>query len=540
LAPDAPANEHWKTQPMTTGTARDVLLLAVLLYVAVITWFSPPGLQDYPNHLARALIMEDLIFHRGAEFGSAYQYHFLFTPYVLGDLCLAALVAVCGVSIAGTLWVILAFLSLPSGLLFYLRARQTSSDVTVLMLLISLYLSTDTFFVMGFTEFKLSIAVLFVALGLVEHLRQRWTGMRYAAFAVIVIASYLTHLAATVFIGAAVGASAVWSVVVRRSQITREILLILPVGLMLAWHELVAINYRQPTDLINPFSVWGTPERKVQHLVWDFLRYNLHHELVLLGLLGGLLVLALRDRLVREGLSRDGLFRVRSSRGDLPRKPSQTRSQTLEPWAYAVVFLILYIALPFGQTEASYIDVRTLAVVPVFLILGLLNLPRRATSTGTVVYYVAIALVAANLAILTLHFRQNSLWLEQYRAIAAKIPERSAVLPIYTGGRLRNLYTDLHAGSFAVIDRHALIPYQFSGNVGSPMKYFRYVRLPYAPTEFWYNEKRDDSIDWPRVRATYSYALIMKPFSPTRIPLQGRIVAQNDAAELLAIDSSKR
>ena len=79
---------------MTTGTARNFLLLAVLLYMAVIAWFSPLVIQDYPNHLARALIMEDLLFHHGAVFGSDYQYHFLFTPYVLGDLLLAGLVAV--------------------------------------------------------------------------------------------------------------------------------------------------------------------------------------------------------------------------------------------------------------------------------------------------------------------------------------------------------------------------------------------------------------------------------------------------------------
>ena len=68
---------------MTQGTARNVLLLAVLLYVGVIAWFSPLVIQDYPNHLARAVIMDDLIYHHGAEFGSTYQYHFLFTSYVL-------------------------------------------------------------------------------------------------------------------------------------------------------------------------------------------------------------------------------------------------------------------------------------------------------------------------------------------------------------------------------------------------------------------------------------------------------------------------
>jgi hypothetical protein len=504
---------------MTTGTARNFLLLAVLLYMAVIAWFSPLVIQDYPNHLARALIMEDLLFHHGAVFGSDYQYHFLFTPYVLGDLILAGLVAVVGLSTAGIVWAILTFLSLPLSLLAYLRARQTSPEVTVLMLLVSLYLSTDTFFIMGFTEFRLSVALVFVALALMELLRQRWSVTRYAAFVFIIIASYLTHLAATVFIGAAVGISAAWRVAFRQARISREILMIVPMVVMLAWHQLVAVNYRQPTDLFNQFSIWG--HKKVSHLTWDFLRYNTYQELAALVLLVALLGFALRERLFRDGLSRK-------------------RSQVLEPWAYATMFLIMYVALPFAQAEASYIDVRALALVPVFLILGLLNLPRRATSTGSVTYYLAIALVAVNLAILTFHFRKNSIWTANYRAVVAEIPEHSRVLPIYTGVRFRDLLVYLHAGSFAVMDRHALIPYQFSGNVGSPMKYFRYEHLPYAPSEFWYHEGKDASVDWHRVSDTYGYALIMKPFSPARIPLQGHVVAQNDAVELLAIDSAKR
>ncbi|HEY1212983.1 MAG TPA: hypothetical protein VGE93_05050, partial [Bryobacteraceae bacterium] len=373
----------------------------------------------------------------------------------------------------------------------------------------------------------LSVALVFVALALMELLRQRWSVTRYAAFVVIIIASYLTHLAATVFIGAAVGISAAWRVAFHRraafreARITAEILLILPMVVMLAWHQLVAVHYRQPTDLYNQFSIWGTPRRKISKLTWDFLRYNTNQELAALVLLVALLGFALRERLFRDGLSRKG-------------------PQVLEPWAYAAMFLVMYVALPFAQAEASYIDVRTLALVPVFVILGLLNLPRRATSTGSVVYYLAIALVAVNLAILTFHFRKNSIWIAHYRAVVAKIPEHSRVLPIYTGVRVHDLLTYLHAGSFAVIDRHALIPYQFSGNVGSPMKYFRYAQLPYAPSEFWYHEGKDASVDWRRVSDTYRYALIMKPFSPERIPLKGHIVAENDAVELLAIDSAKR
>ena len=499
---------------MSYGTARNVLLLAVLSYVGVIAWFSPLVLQDYPNHLARALVMEDLVFHHGVEFGSTYQYHFLFTPYVLGDLILATLVAVVGVSAAGALWVILTFLSLPLSLYAWLRARRTSPEVTMLMLLISLYLSTDTFFIMGFTEFRLSVAIVFVALALLELLRRRWSWALFATFAGVVVVSYLTHLAATVFIAAAVGTSALWRLLLRQARLLREIAVMIPMLAMLAWHQLVAIHYRQPTDLVNQFSFWGTPFKKVLHLPWDFLRFNIYQEGVVLVLLGACLVFARRERLFRKS------------------------PEVLEPWGYAVLFLILYVVLPWGQTEASYIDVRTLALVPVFLILGLLNLPRRATSTGTVVHVLAIALVAANLAILTFHFHKSSVWLAQYRAVVAKIPAHSSVLPIYTGGRNRNLYIYLHTAAFAVMDRHAVTPYEFSGNVGSPMKYFRYSRLPYAPTEFWYDEARE--VDWGRVRDTYQYALIMKPFSPIRVPLEGRVVAQNDTAELLALQPSQR
>lgn len=501
---------------MSLRTARSVLLLAVLMYVGIIAWFTPLVIQDYPNHLARALVMEDLIFHHGAQFGSTYQYHFLFTPYVLGDLILAALTAVLGISVAGSVWVILTFLSLPLGLLAYLRAREVSPDVTVLMLFISLYLSTDTFFIMGFTEFRLSVAVVFVALALMELVRKRWSWAYYGAFVVVVITSYLTHLAATVFIGAAIGASAAWRLMLRETRASLESLLLAPVVVMIAWHELVAVNYRLPTDLMNQFFIWGTPRTKYLNLDWDLLRFNTYQELVVLALLVALLALAWRDRVFRK------------------------ERRVLESWAYAGVFLVLYIALPFAQSEASYIDVRTLALVPVFLILGMLNLPRRATRTGSAAFYFAIALVAANLALLTFHFHKDSLWLARYRAIVAQVPKRADVLPIFTGIRVRSLYMDLHAGSFAVLDRHAEIPYLFSGDVGSPMKYFRYAHHPYAPTEFWYKEGKDHSVDWQRIRNTYQYALIMKPFDPARIPLQGQIVAQNETVELLARAPSHR
>jgi hypothetical protein len=53
---------------MTDRTARGLLALVVLAYIAVFLRFPPLDIQDCPNHLARALVMEDLIFRNMPSF----------------------------------------------------------------------------------------------------------------------------------------------------------------------------------------------------------------------------------------------------------------------------------------------------------------------------------------------------------------------------------------------------------------------------------------------------------------------------------------
>jgi hypothetical protein len=506
---------------MTERTARGLLALVVLAYIAVFLRFPPLDVQDYPNHLARALVMEDLIFRHGAEFGQSYQFHFLFTPYVLGDLLLAGLIQLAGFKAAASIWVILTFLSLPASLFMYLRARQTSAEVTVLMLFISLYLSTDTFFVLGFLEFRLSIALVLVALALVELLRRRWSVANYVIFAAVVVTAYLTHLAAIAFIATAAGVSAVWRIILGKSRIDREALLMIPVIGVLAWHFMVAVHYRQSQDIVAETDNWGTVAGKVTGLAWHFVRYNRLQDSLLIAMLVTFLLLCLREKRIWG-------------------KDAFVKPEVLEPWGYATVFFGLYVALPVEQVEASYIDVRALTFVPLFFVLGLLNLPPRTpgvvSRTSTVLVCVAAAVAVANLVYLAHHFRKDSLWLAQYRAVVANIPEHAVVLPVYSGHRIRSIYPGLNVASFAVIDRHALIPYLFSGDRGSPMKYFRYARRLYTPDGLWYQSRLDRDIDWKEVPQNYRYLLMMKPFEAGRILIKTHTIAENDAAALLAID----
>jgi hypothetical protein len=506
---------------VTARTACGLFALAVLAYLGVFLWFSPLPLQDYPNHLARAVIMADLLFRHGAEFGQGYQFHFLLTPYLLGDLLLAALVYLSGVGVAAVIWAILTFLSAPAAVYVYLRATRASTEVTVLMLFVSLYLSTDTFFVMGFFEFRLSIALALVALALVELLRQQWSGARYGMFVALIVLTYLTHLAAIAFIAAALGVSALWRVALRKSRIDREIYLFIPIVCVLAWHLVEASTYRQPDDLVGHKTSWGTIGMKVADLSWDLVRYHRQRDFLVMATLLTSLLLYLGGRRLwgREGI---------------------VTPQVLEPLAYGALFIGLFIVLPYEQTEAAYIDVRAMALAPFFLVLGLLNLPPSTAPWASRLTGPAICLAAAvacvNLGYLALYFEKESGWLPQYRAIVASIPTNSTVLPVTTEKKAGNVVMHLHAASYAVIDRHALIPYLFSGDNGSPMKYFRYVHRPAAPAELWYRSGWDRTVDWPQVSRDYQYLLITKPFDADRIRLKTRTVAENDAAALLAVE----
>jgi hypothetical protein len=507
---------------VTTRTAYGLFALVVLAYIAVLSWFSPLLLQDFPNHLTRALVMADLMFRHGTEFGQSYRVHLLPIPYVSGDLALTSLVQVAGINVAAAIWAVLAFLCLPAAVYAYLRALRASTEVTVLMLFISLYLSTDTFFVMGFFEFKLSIALMLVALAMVELLRQQWSGVRFGIFAALIVLTYLTHLAAIVFIAAAVGASAVWRIVLGKSPVDREVYLFIPIACVLAWHLVEAVSYRQPADLVAQPSRWGM-DTKVARLSWDFVRYHRARDSVVMGTLLAFLLIYMGGRRLR---GRQGIV----------------TPQVLEPLGYAVLFLGLYIVLPFEQTEASYIDVRALALAPFFVILGVLNLPPSATPSASVLRlnisttFLAAAVACVNLAYLVFHFQKESVWLAQYRAIVAGIPAGSTVLPVYTENKAGNLLRHLHAGSFAVIDRHALIPYLFSGDNGSPMKYFRYVHRPDSPDEVWYPSHQDRTVDWAQVSRQYQYLLIIKPFDAGRIHIRAHTIAENAAAALLAVE----
>jgi len=232
------------------------------------------------------------------------------------------------------------------------------------------------------------------------------------------------------------------------------------------------------------------------------------------------------------------------------------------------------VILPSAYEDSTYVDVRAMCLVALFLVLAALHLPpppEAGSSFSTrPVLGVALLLACVNFAYLVLHMGRNEAWLTRYRQVVAAIPAGSKVLPVYTQVSQMDLAPFLHAASYVTLDRAAVIPYLFSGNRGDLMTYFTYKHRPYMPDESWYKSLeywntlpeatyevggrsytwrfyyfRPDRewkmaevvpIDWNRVACEYDYLLVMVPFREPYLEVPTTPVKYNETAALLAVD----
>ena len=205
-------------------------------YVACITRLASLPMQDYPNHVARAAVMADLLFHQGSSFGAYFQVHLAAMPYVLPDLVLMSLLEVFGLAVGTALFTSLALLSLPCAMYFYAQVRNCTPLARLFVFLLSLYLSTDWFFVAGFMAFRLALALIVMSLAIADLLRTRWSTGLFTAHVLVLVAGYLTHLTAPLFVAVALGVSALIRLWAGTTTVRRESYLFAPVAVLLMWH----------------------------------------------------------------------------------------------------------------------------------------------------------------------------------------------------------------------------------------------------------------------------------------------------------------
>src|SRR5665213_404045 len=166
-----------------------VLILAMMLLAPIWSVAFPP-LLDYPNHLARAFVLAHLA-DSHFSFAQFYKADWGAYPYLGMDALLAVLGRVFPIETAGRVYLSLCALALPGAAWFFLREAQPNSGAVSLW---ALLISYNVFFLEGFLNFDLSIAVGFLALGLWLRWLARQGIARWISSLVAFTALYFTHL----------------------------------------------------------------------------------------------------------------------------------------------------------------------------------------------------------------------------------------------------------------------------------------------------------------------------------------------------------
>jgi hypothetical protein len=453
--------------------------LAALLVLPVWVVAFPP-LLDYPNHLARAFVLAHL---HDPQFSFAEFYRADWGPYpYLGmDASLAALVRLLPIETAGRVFLSLCVLALPAAAWFFLRQAQPEARWSWLW---SLLIAYNVFFLEGFLNFDLSLAVGLVAAGfwlqwLATHRAARWI-----AALVAFTAAYFAHL-----LGFAIA------------------------GLIVVLY--LALSCR-------PWRDWACSAALGVPGVAFYLRYSR------VGLTANKIVFhGLDDKLDSLGMILHGyspwLDWISLAALAAYFVAAWWRNPEFHwdrKWiVIAAVFFALFWVIPWmwGQ-ESSDLDIRVLPLVFV-AILATARIGRRARILAAL----PLLLFAARTVSVTRHFLAVQPELAGLARSFEAVPRGALVLPIVEGDADPIDRPFTHFWAYGVIRRGWFSPYLKDAPGETPM---RIVHDSYTPDGFW-NLIYEETPDWQQVEGDYGYvwAYAVPRFSAPLAAIGERIYA---------------
>jgi hypothetical protein len=434
-----------------------VLILAAMLLVPIWTAAFPP-LLDYPNHLARAFVLSHLNDPNFA-FQNFYRSDWGAYPYLGMDASLAVLVRLFPIETAGRVFLSLCALALPGAVWFFLRQAQPDAKAASLW---SLLIAYNVFFLEGFLNFDLSIAVGFLALGLwLRWLAKPGTGRWVAALAAFT-AAYFAHL-----LGFAIA------------------------GLVVAAY--LALSRRPVRDWL-----WSGA------LALPGVAFYLHSSRVGLGA-NKIVFHGWEDKLDSLGMILHGYWPwldwislAALAAWFLAAWWRNPEFHWDRKWmAIAGFFFALFWVIPWmwGE-EASDLDIRVLPFLFV-AILSMSRVGRRARMLAAI----PLLLFAARTASVEQHFSEAQPALADLARSFNAVPRGALVLPMVEGDEdpIERPFT--HFWAYGVIRRGWFSPYLKDAPGETPM---RIVFNSYTPDGFW-NLGYDEPPDWQQVQRDYDY-----------------------------------
>ena len=395
-----------------------VLLLAPLLLVDL------PPLADYPNHLARAVLLAG---QDNADLAAIALPRWAVIPNLGLDLLLVPLIRV-GVPalLAGRLVLGLALLLPLIGCVAYHRASFGGRSVWPLGA--ALVVGHGTF-LLGFVNFQLGLGPALLAAALWRSARaDRPVGTILVVMLVSVVL-FFCHLATLAFLLLLIAAQEV-------ETLGRIGWRHLPSRLLAALPLLVgpARLYADSAFAALPAqTLWSPWPEKLLHGAMGFLGYYLWFDLLTVAvLLGGLALCALGSR----------LFVPRST------------------WLALAVLAVGYAALPYGAKGTQFLDARLPVMAALLLFAGMAP---RLPGWGAIGL---LLLITARLGLVAGIWHGHARIIADLRAVIAAVPPGARVLVGVTGGAVTpslsdGTRTDLHLSALLTIERHAFWPFLF-------------------------------------------------------------------------------
>jgi hypothetical protein len=433
-----------------------ILILAVALILPIWVVAFPP-LLDYPNHLARSFVLVHLN-DPAFTFSKFYRADWGAYPYLGMDAALAVLGRLFPIETAGRVFLSLCALALPAAAWFFLRQANPGQDPAAFW---ALLVAWNVFFLEGFLNFDLSLAVGLLALGLwLRWLAKpgiaRWTAS-LAAFTTL----YFTHL-----LGFGIAGLVIMAYLTFGKRPVRD------------WIWSGALALPGIAFYLYSSRVGLSVQKIIFHGFWeklDSLGMILHGYSSTLDLIS-LVALCIW---FFAAWWRNTEFRWNYR------------------WLGVAAFLfVLFWAIPWMWGEGSDLDIRVLPLLFV-VIFATTHVGKRAKWLAAI----PLLLFAARTINTTQHFAAVQPELAGLARSFEVVPRGALVLPIVEGDQDPIDRPFTHFWAYGVIRRGLFSPYLMDAPGETPM---RIIYDSYTPDGFW-NHVYDEPPDWKKVQTDYEY-----------------------------------
>lgn len=469
-----PYTETHQSLKVFTG----LVLLALALIAIPFLGITSPPLADYPNHMARFHILQNL--ETSTELQNFYALRGGFYPYMSIAVFMKIFAPVFGVEGAGRAFAVIAIFMPVLGTLTLSRAINGRVSLLALAM-VPIALSAIAGW--GFLNFLFSVGIVMMIFAGWIKTAQWPAARRIMLFAALTLAATCMHLISAAFLGLLIGFWELFAVLKNRKITRADILNFAAIALIFIPAGLLIL-----TQLGGEFgtseTVYGSIGNKINVAQSPLSMFGGRGEIFIAqGIIIGLIILRSMKIIEIEGR----LFFV------------------------GIAFLILGLLVPFQLFGVAYIGIRFPLIALAIIIAGIRNIDiakARFAAIGLALF------IAAKLWIVHSIFAFADTQTAQLRAAMQMLPAGAKVLPVMNSSAVAKTPLEerhyFHQPAYIVIDRDGLFPYFFSMfNVAVKAEHSSYTHIWGQPIELSAFDTQDQTNFADNWRQDFDYVIVM-------------------------------